>query len=179
MYTGDIKKSNNVFDVGLFKFEVKQMYLSNFDDAEIYNRIKYKIENKIKLTNTEISETVLLPLMAENREGMMREVFNMVKTFDKSSNEDKNLGFRLLTLLYSIGKNFISDELKKEMKGWLNMSADIVREMMVESFEEGREEGMKSLLDAIRMLNSNLQIEEIVKHTGLSVERIKELKEEL
>ena len=67
------------------------------------------------------------------------------------------------------------------------MSVDIIKEMLAESFEKGREEGitegveegMKNLLNAIRMLNSNSQIEEIAKHTGLSVERIEELKKEL
>jgi len=53
VYTGNVQKVNNIFDVGLFKIEIKQVYLNKYNEAEVYNRIKYKIENKIQLTDTE------------------------------------------------------------------------------------------------------------------------------
>lgn len=165
VYTGDVEKACKVINTGSISLYMEQVFLVKLESEEIYQYIKHKVEHKETLSEEEQMQLIILPLTEKGAAGKRRRIEQVIEIV-KGTEEDIQ-GFLFANLLV-ISDKFIDDNLSRDIRRWLKMTK--VARLIAE--DTSREIAEKMLMDG-------LDIEKIVRYTGLSQEDVERLKEEL
>jgi len=120
IYTGDIKESASVFNVGAVSITIQQVFLSNFDTDEIYTSIRAKIESEESLTDDDIMRLIILPLTQPKNEKKQKLIEDAIDLAKKIQDEKQQL-FVIAGILTATDK-FIDQEYSEKVKGWIRLT---------------------------------------------------------
>jgi len=167
LYTGDVQSTAKELDLGGFRIQVEQVYLSKFDTDAIYAELKAKVEAKQRLTDEEVMKFIILPLTQPNKklkQGLIEDTVALAKQVS----DDDQQAFILAGILTAANK-FIDQEFANNVKEWMKL-LKVVRSIVEEAHQE------KAIEIAKRMVKRGLSDEAIASDTGLDEEVVRELR---
>lgn len=175
IYASNIEKAEDNFNIGSISINVKYVFMKNYDGDNIYREVEQKIKAEKSLEDIDLMNLILLPLMKskKDRHELIKETIELAKEV----NDERNQYFIIAGILTSTDK-FIDEEYANVVMSWLKMTKvekiiEKEREEAVNQAEKDKEiEIAKNLLDVFSE-------EMIAKKTGLSIEEVKKLKEEM
>ncbi len=181
IYGAGINSAPIFLDHGSIKYIVEPVFMGNYDGDKTYNELVEKINAGLTLTIQDKLNLIFLPLMRNSVEKSQRAI-EAIELAQKV--EDKNEQIFLIGCLVGISDKFIDEEYVKKMLEVLRMTRvmqALYKEFKQEGIEEGKKEGMEKGMEkgkmetAQKMLEDKVDINLIVKYTGLMIEEIKEL----
>lgn len=92
IYTADVEYADEVFDLGGMKMYVESAYLVNLNSNHIYQKLRYKIENKEPLNEEELTELMILPLTAKGdalKREYIEKAINLAKQLPRHEDTKK------------------------------------------------------------------------------------------
>ena len=175
-------------DIISFKFDIFSMMDMNGD--AIINNIENKMKKKEKITNEELIDLSLVPVMgSENTQvEQIEKSVNLILSINLEDYKVKNL---VKSIAYLLADKFLEDGEHKTilcdaLGGKMNAVYDYgerrKQEGIIEGMKEGKKEGMKegrkegSEKMALYMIKKGESDEEIQKETELSLDEIKALR---
>jgi len=181
IYGAGINSAPVYLDHGSIKYIVEPVFMGNYDGDKTYNELKEKINAGLKLTTHDKLNLIFLPLMKNSIDKSQRAI-EAIELAQKV--EDKNEQIFLIGCLVGISDKFIDEEYVGKMLEVLRMTR-VMQSLYKEFKEEGKMEGkmegkiegkMEGKMETARnMLEDKVDINLIVKYTGLMIEEIKEL----
>ena len=167
--------------------------LTTINGDQLYNNIKNKHENNEKLTEEDIANLSLIPLM-KTKEPIDKVILKICKLTNDLKIKQEDLDYlkqsqKMLTERY-VKKDEMKKAIQKEIKmvtdlfKWVDKEtkAELIKEGKIEGIKEGKIEGIKEgikkgeLNVVSKMLKENVKIEDIMKFTDLSKKEILNLK---
>lgn len=79
MYTGDVQSAKAVLETHCFSLRMEQVFLVKLKSEEIYQHIKEKVEQQECLTEEELMQLIILPLMEKGAHGKRRRIEQAVE----------------------------------------------------------------------------------------------------
>ncbi len=169
IYTANIVEAENALVRGSLVYTVENFYMRNFDGDHTYAAIKAKVDRKEGLTKQDLMGLVLIPLMRNSVDLETR----IEQSIDLSKMIDEEAQSQIIAMLYVFAEKFIADaERLLKVKEKISMMA--LGQMLV---EDGRKE--EKIEIAKNALQEGSPVDFVAKITGLTIEAIKKLKEEL
>lgn len=147
IYTADVERAEEVYDLGGLILTVESAYLVRRDSGEIYRRLKVKTEAGLDLTEDQLMELMILPLTVKGKEGKqaaIEQAVELARSLPKKSEQIRALAGILTFTDKVIDKNY-ARRLKEEMQMTL-VGQMLMEEGMQKGREEGREEGIRALI---------------------------------
>ena len=151
----------NINDWDSFKFPI--ISLRELDKEKIINDIKTKMDNKDTFTNRELIELALTPILEKDKE-------NVIDQIHYPSDEIKTSVYGIVLMLSSMYFDEL-DPIRKDIQGDLMGKVDCVAEACKKSFDEGEINVVRNML-----VNSDLSVEEISRISGVSLDKVVDLK---
>jgi predicted transposase/invertase (TIGR01784 family) len=149
--------------------------LKDIGAEEIFKNIENKIEHNQDIGEEEIAALQLIAYTEykESTLDVLERAYHLIMRM-KLSDKDK---LAVIWILNVLSANMLNEKDKKEYLEETTMMLNPRDEFMKnKGIEEGKEEGMKEGKEEIaKSLKGTLPIEEIAKHTGLTIEKIKSL----
>ncbi len=164
IYTADVKRgsTNPVMDIGSNRFEITEAFLSELDTNEVWTRITHKVKYGQSPDSKEMMELIIYPLAFESRnekQSAIGEVIGLVARI----REDDVKRFVLKCLLVFTDKIILDEDAKR-----------IEEALMVTKVEKIMYE-KEAIRIAKNLLEDGDAVERVAKNTGLSIEMITEL----
>ena len=172
IYSGRIQNAPDLLTKGSLTYKVANVYLKDMDGDAEYNRLKAKIDQEEPLNEADLQKLVFLPLMKSKQpeNDMVIQAAELAKV---SKNEYTNFA---IGALIAITDKFLPEEYKRKL-------LEVLRMTQIEQWlrEEGLKEGLKEgkLETARKALLKGVDVEFIAEITGLSLETIQKLKNEI
>ena len=165
-------------DIITFKFDIYSMM--DEDGDAIINNIENKIENNEKITDEELIDLSLVPVMGSKntQEKQIEKSVKLILSINLENSKVKNL---IRSIAYLLADKFLEDgDNKTILCDALGGKMSAVYDYGQRKKKEGIEEGIKETSEkmALYMIKKGESDEEIVKETELSLEEIKKLREE-
>lgn len=135
VYTGDVEDAKDIFQNGCMTLRMEQVFVRQLPTEEIYQRVKYKLEHREKLTEQELMQMIILPLAEKGRTGKqkrIKQVIDLVKQIEGEA--EQKLVFSGLLV---ISDKFISKSDADTIRREITMTK--VGRLI---FEDGRKEGL-------------------------------------
>lgn len=179
IYASNIEKAEDSFSMGSVGINVKSVFMKNYDGDIIYRDVESKIKEGKILEDMDLMNLILLPLMRSKKD--KHELIKDTIELAKEVNDEKNQYFIIAGVLTSTDK-FIDEEYANVVRSWLKMTK------VEKVFEKEKEEAMKETrnqaeknkaIEIAKNLMDVLSIEMISKKTGLSIDEVKKLKEDM
>ncbi len=175
-------------------FHPSQIYLGDLDFKGYWRKINIKVKSNLKLNSFEEIALLITCLIPEckNKAKWLEKILKLIKN-DNLFDSDR---FEYIQAIIKLEvENLISKEEREKIDGEIEMTPQAeriitqvvdevhkksVHEARLDGIEEGLEQGLEqgkkdALEDVARNLRDVLDVEEISKCTGLSVEIVKEL----
>ena len=163
-------------DIISFKFDIFSMMDMNGD--AIINNIENKMKNNEKITNEELIDLSLVPVMgSENTQvEQIEKSVNLILSINLEDYKVKNL---VKSIAYLLADKFLEDGEHKTilcdaLGGKMNAVYDYGERRKQEGIIEGMKEGSEKM--ALYMIKKGESDEEIQKETELSLDEIKTLR---
>ena len=163
-------------DIISFKFDIFSMMDMNGD--AIINNIENKMKNNEKITNEELIDLSLVPVMgSENTQvEQIEKSVNLILSINLEDYKVKNL---VKSIAYLLADKFLEDGEHKTilcdaLGGKMNAVYDYGERRKQEGIIEGMKEGSEKM--ALYMIKKGESDEEIQKETELSLDEIKALR---
>ena len=176
----------NINDWDSFKFPI--ISLRELDKEKIINDIKTKMDNKDTFTNRELIELALTPILEKDKENVIDQFYETKEIMSKihyPSDEIKTSVYGIVLMLSSMYFDEL-DPIRKDIQGDLMGKVDCVAEACKKSFEEGHSEGhsegyseCEDVVVRNMLVNSDLSVEEISRISGVSLDKVVDLKNKL
>ncbi|NLX01183.1 MAG: hypothetical protein GXY40_01440 [Syntrophomonadaceae bacterium] len=172
IYSGRIQNAPDLLTKGSLTYKVANVYLKDMDGDAECNRLKAKIDQEEPLNEADLQKLVFLPLMKSKQpeNDMVIQAAELAKV---SKNEYTNFA---IGALIAITDKFLPEEYKRKL-------LEVLRMTQIEQWlrEEGLKEGLKEgkLETARKALLKGVDVEFIAEITGLSLETIQKLKNEI
>ena len=172
IYSGRIQNAPDLLTKGSLTYKVANVYLKDMDGDAECNRLKAKIDQEEPLNEADLQKLVFLPLMKSKQpeNDMVIQAAELAKV---SKNEYTNFA---IGALIAITDKFLPEEYKRKL-------LEVLRMTQIEQWlrEEGLKEGLKEgkLETARKALLKGADVEFIAEITGLSLETIQKLKNEI
>lgn len=179
VYSGDIRNFSSNFKTGINEFRVNAISMSDKDGDKIYNSIVEKIKSGEVITKQDIISLSFTPIMG----GVLSKTDKILNAIRIVKNIDKEYRYDVESILYAFANKFLEgkdlEKVKEEIK-MTELGKSLIEEGKREGIKEGKEEGKKEKAKEIaRELLDILSIELIAKKTGLTIEEVKKLKEDM
>lgn len=201
IYTTDVSRENvsSILDVYSLKMELSQAFLSELDSKTIKETIIEKIKQKKPLTETELMQTIILPLTYKGetkKKESIKELFELMKEIK----EEETQLFLLSGILVFTDK-VIDKETAKQIKEWIRMTKvarlyeeekiEAVNEAVTRTIQQKEKEKERAIQQkekekerAIhqmvkKMLEKNVDILNIMEITGLTKKMIEKIQQEV
>lgn len=167
IYSGNISNPCTVLNTGINQFKINGISMADKDGDEIFNNIVNKINCKKELTNEDIISLTFTPIMGgkTNKVDRILNAISIVKYIDKNHRHD------IEAVLYAFANKFLEGKDLEKVKEELRVT-ELGKSLMDEGKKEKAIEIAKNLMDI-------LSVEMIAKKTGLTLEEVKKLKEEM
>ena len=181
IYTADVKReqTSDILDAGCLRLEIESAYLAELDGEEISERLSRKIRNHENLSDEELMEFIILPLVYEGKENKNRAIGNAIKLAGQI--EDSDTKIFLLTGIAVFTDKVIDDTYAQEIWRMLDMTK--VGQIFEEKLEEKAKQMAKQMAEqkiadaAKSLLDAGFTIEKTAKSMDLSIERVKKIAE--
>lgn len=180
IYTADIEEHQTMaaLDTGAVKITLEQAFLSKLDSIEIQDRLTYKVKHRLKLSDDELMEFIILPLtfkgMAKKRE-VIRELFDIAKSI-----EEEEIQVFLLSGIIAFADKVIDTDVANKMKGWIGMTK-VARLFEIEKLEAVKEAKLEgAVITAKNLLKEGIPAEQIARCVpGIGLEEIQKMQDEI
>ncbi|MGL4730679.1 MAG: DUF4351 domain-containing protein [Clostridium sp.] len=113
--------------------------MKKYNGDKIYDKIKSKIENKVRLDKQEIMELTFLPIM-KNSKNVSDRTIESIELADKL--EDGREKLQCVSMLYAFLEKFGDEKSKKRLMEVFSMT-EIGKMLVQKSIEEGIEKGIE------------------------------------
>lgn len=138
IYSADIANANTYVNAGSVKYSVEAFYMSSLNGDYRLNYLKEKILNGSNLTDEDIVNLTMIPLMKSKRDKSTQTI-NCIELADKIKNsEDKS---KCTTLLYALFEKFGDELSKKKFLEVISMT-EIGKMIYEDGKSKGEEEGL-------------------------------------
>lgn len=179
IYTAEVKSALQTVSFGDITINSQSVFMANFDGDNTFEEIKHKIKCKEKLSSEEKMKMILLPLMntKKHKQHIIEESIELVKSID--SEEDQ---LALIAGILTATDKFIEKNYAKKVREWLTMTKvdKIYQEEKEKAVAQATEEvRKKEKIELAKNLLDVLSVEMIAKKTGLSIEEVKKIKEDI
>ena len=181
IYTGNIKEAPNQLNLDSLQLNIMQVFLSNFDTAELYTDLKRKVESGERLSDEDIMRFIILPLtepVADKKQELIEKTVELAKGV---SDEQQQI-FIIAGILVATDK-FINKEYSNMIKGWISMTkvARLFEEEKIEAVNNAVSNALseKTYLLVKEMLLDNEDIAKIMKYSKLTKKEILKIQAEL
>lgn len=117
IYTADVESALDVYELGGITLRIEAAYLVNRNSNHIYQKLRYKVENKEALTEEELMELMILPLTAKGAEGKqeyIRKTAELAKKLPDSKDTHTVLA-GLLTFTDKFIERHYAERLRREV----------------------------------------------------------------
>ena len=180
----------SINDWDSFKFPI--ISLRELDKEKIINNIETKMDNKDTFTNRELIELALTPILEKDKENVIDQFYETKEIMSKihyPTDEIKTSVYGIVLMLSSMYFDEL-DPIRKYIQGDLMGKVDCVAEACNKSFEEGHSEGYseghsegysegEDMIVRNVLINSDLSVEEISRISGVSLDKVVDLKNKL
>ena len=146
------------------------------------------MDNKDTFTNRELIELALTPILEKDKENVIDQFYETKEIMSKihyPSDEIKTSVYGIVLMLSSMYFDEL-DHIRKDIQGDLMGKVDCVAEACKKSFEEGHSEGhsegyseCEDVVVRNMLVNSDLSVEEISRISGVSLDKVVDLKNKL
>lgn len=173
IYGAGINDAIDTKNYGSITYQVQNIYIGHRDGDHIFKQLWNKIENGEELTDEEMGNLVLLPLMKSKKS---RAEMTMDSAYIASKVKNQEKQNQILAFLLTISINYLNEDETEQLLGVMSMTKlyeKIVEKGYIEGMEKGIEKGI--IETAIRMLKEGADIPFVMKVTGLSEQKINEL----
>jgi predicted transposase/invertase (TIGR01784 family) len=143
IYTGNIEKTVTELNMGSNNYKVHAVYMSDFDGDEKFSEIKTKLESGKRLTDKELLEITLLPLMkiSGDRSEMIKNSVSLGRQIEEEHTQSK-----IMAALNMLAEKFVKDEKKlaeiREMMRMTRIAQAFIDEGIERGIAIGIEEGI-------------------------------------
>ncbi|GAA6411539.1 hypothetical protein K040078D81_56560 [Blautia hominis] len=189
--TSGIRHINTVLDVGCLRLTVEPGYLSSINAEIILKTVRERIENREKLSDTEVMQLIILPLTEEKKEKqkvVLEEAVNLAKNI-----QDEEQQLFVLSGIITFSDKIIEPEFARQVEEWIRMTKvgrlfeeekqqavaavmDLLEQEKAITEQERAKKNQESLkVVSLKLLLKGSSPQEVSKATGLSLEEVKEL----
>ena len=157
-----------------FSLYLEQVFLKNLEAEQIYQRIKRKLANHEDLSEEELMQLIILPLTEMGKENKQKRIEQVIELAIQME-EDAEQAFVIAGVMVSSDK-FINREYADKVRRWLKLTkvGRIFEEEKLEALRE-LETDMKKKFAQSLLAGSDMDVVDIMKHTGLSRKEIEQL----
>ncbi len=170
IYTGDVKSAEPTFETKCLTLRTEQAFLSHIDGEAAYNMIRQKIHSGEVLEDDDLMKLVILPLTVPGSKGKQEMLEKVVELAEQITDEEQRI-FTLSGVIVASDK-FISREYLDQIRRRINMTqlGQLYEKEKIEyANNKVRENSIKERTEmALRMLNRNIDIIDIMEVTGLT-----------
>lgn len=165
IYSSDVRTVANTLEIGSLIYAPINIMMYDYDGNEIYKDLDTKLKAKQDLTDTDILNLILLPLMKHNipRYELTKKSVELAKTI-----EDKTKRELCISSAIAFSSKYLSDNELKRIWEVFRMT-DVIGKLIKDELVEV----------AIKLLKRGIAINAISEDTGLDIETIETLQEEL
>lgn len=139
IYSSNIKDVKTNLNIGSIDYNIEPVYMKKYNGDKIYDKIKSKIENKVRLDKQEIMELTFLPIM-KNSKNVSDRTIESIELADKL--EDGREKLQCVSMLYAFLEKFGDEKSKKRLMEVFSMT-EIGKMLVQKSIEEGIEKGIE------------------------------------
>ena len=181
IYTGDIKRAPNRFNMDSLQINIMQVFLSKFDTNELYADLKRKVESGKVLSDEDIMKFIVLPLtepITSKKQSLIEKSVELAKSVP----DEQQQIFIIAGILVATDK-FIDKEYSNMIKRWISMTkvARLFEEEKIEAVNNAVNNAVKekAYLLAKEMLLDNEDMTKIMKYSKLTKKEILRIQAEL
>ena len=175
VYSGDIKNPISEYNCGINTYKVNAISMVNEDGDKVFDEIIDKLSSGKDIDKQDIIKLTFTPVMG----GKMDKSEKILKAIKLSKEITSPYKRDMESILYAFANKFLSGKDLERVKEELR-----VTEIGKSLIEEGKEEGIKAgekkkAIEIAKGLLDILSIEIIAQKTGLTVDEVKALKDEV
>lgn len=178
VYTNDIREPQTRLKTGFSEYCVKAVTLSDWDSRQVIEDIKKSLEQNT-LDEEQITALAFVPVMARSDE-RVEVISEAVKISHKVADEQQKIDIQ--SILFAFANKFLNDnelERIKEEIAMTQLGQMIYEDGLKKGEEKGEKKGkLEGKLEAAKALLDILSDEAIAKRLQLSLEQVKELRQE-
>ena len=175
IYSSNIINVNDTLETGINKFKVNTISMASKNGDDVFKNVSDKISKGISLSKDDIISLSFSPIMG-GQVSKLERILNTIKIL-----KDIDITYRhdVESIIYAFANKFLSGKDLERVKEELR-----VTEIGKSLIEEGKEEGIKAgekkkAIEIAKGLLDILSIEIIAQKTGLTVDEVKSLKDEV
>ena len=175
IYSSNIINVNDTLETGINKFKVNTISMASKNGDDVFKNVSDKISKGISLSKDDIISLSFSPIMG----GQVSKLDRILNTIKLLKDIDITYRHDVESIIYAFANKFLSGKDLERVKEELR-----VTEIGKSLIEEGKEEGIKAgekkkAIEIAKGLLDILSIEIIAQKTGLTVDEVKALKDEV
>lgn len=140
IYTADVEKAEEIFDLGGMILKVEAAYLVNQDSNETYQYISDKIARKEKLSDEDMMKMMILPLTVKGNEEKKKLAIKTVNLAKKLA--DQTALHKILAGILTFSDKFLDADYSKKVRDLMYMT-QVERLIYDDGFRSGESSGIQ------------------------------------
>ena len=152
IYTADVEIAQEIYDLGGITLKIEAAYLVNMNSNHIYQKLRFKIENREPLSEEELMELMILPLTAKGIEAKQEYIRKAAELARKLPNQ--NDVHTVIAGLLTFTDKFIEPIYAEKLRRETFMMTKIEQIML----REGIEQSMVSVIQIFKDIGIDKQI---------------------
>ncbi|MCM1171197.1 MAG: hypothetical protein NC393_03615, partial [Clostridium sp.] len=141
IYTADVNRvqTEDVYDIGAFRLNIEEAFLSELNSEEIRKRLTEKIQNNETLTDEELMEFIILPLTYKTMEEKRKAIDASIDLAKRVTDVEKMVFLLSGTLVFT--DKVIDRKTSNDVREWIRMT------QVGRLFEEEKQQAIKAAFD--------------------------------
>ena len=152
IHTADVEATQEIYDLGGIMLKIEAAYLVNMNSNHIYQKLRFKIENREPLSEEELMELMILPLTAKGVEAKQEYIRKAAELARKLPNQ--NDVHTVIAGLLTFTDKFIEPIYAEKLRRETFMMTKIEQIML----REGIEQSMVSVIQIFKDIGIDKQI---------------------
>lgn len=173
VYSGNISNTVDTLETGISTYKVNAVSLVEYDEDDVFEQVKNKIEQGIALRKQEAISLAFTPIMGGKRSKKEK----ILKAIKLTRDIDEAYRYDLQSILYAFASKFLEgkelDTVKEELK-MTELGKSLIEEGMQKGIKKGIEKGKLEV--AKTAIGEGMDDETISRLTGIPIEEIKMLR---
>ena len=142
IYTADVEATQEIYDLGGIMLKIEAAYLVNMNSNHIYQKLRFKIENREPLSEEELMELMILPLTAKGAEAKQEYIRKAAELARKLPNQ--NDVHTVIAGLLTFTDKFIEPVYAEKLRRELTMLTKVEKIIFDEAYEWLKKEFKKN-----------------------------------
>ena len=142
IYTADVEATQEIYDLGGIMLKIEAAYLVNMNSNHIYQKLRFKIENREPLSEEELMELMILPLAAKGAEAKQEYIRKAAELARKLPNQ--NDVHTVIAGLLTFTDKFIEPVYAEKLRRELTMLTKVEKIIFDEAYEWLKKEFKKN-----------------------------------